>query len=334
MIKVPALVNKALAAVCLGLFTASISHADGVTRAYVANFGGDGISVVDPVERKLVGQIRTGSKPHGVAIAPNGEFVFVSNEGDGTLSFIDPRSNAVVGVVTVGTAPHQVAVSPDSKTVLVALNGEDALAVVSVENRTVTRKVPVPKAPHIVAYSPDGMTVYVTGERAMVLTALSVPALERKATADLMAFPRVFSVSNDQKRIYQAIRWFNGALVVDAGTMKVVDRIALGEARFAKDGMDAHQPALTPDGAQLWIGTQWDDSISIVDLAQPKRLRKIPVCRSPNWTGFTPDGSVAVVSCTGSNDVTIIDARSEKVVDKVAVGSEPKRLAVGLVRVK
>ena len=65
MIQVPALVKKAFAIVCLGLAAASASYADGVVRAYVTNFGGDGISVVDPVERKLVADIKTGSKPHG-----------------------------------------------------------------------------------------------------------------------------------------------------------------------------------------------------------------------------------------------------------------------------
>ncbi|MBI4613479.1 MAG: hypothetical protein HY720_07710, partial [Planctomycetes bacterium] len=66
-------------------------------RAYVTNFGGDGISVIDPYAGRLVGHVRTGSKPHGVAIAPDGEAVYVSNEGDGTVSVIDPATNRVTG---------------------------------------------------------------------------------------------------------------------------------------------------------------------------------------------------------------------------------------------
>lgn len=80
-------------------------------RAFVTNFGGDGVSVIDPERGRLIANIKTGSKPHGVAIAPDGKAVYVSNEGDGTLSFIDPVSNEVVATLQVGKSPHQLEVS-------------------------------------------------------------------------------------------------------------------------------------------------------------------------------------------------------------------------------
>ena len=58
-------------------------------RAYITNFEGDGVSVIDTSQSQVIAQIRTGVKPHGVAIAPNGEAVYVSNESDGTLTVID-----------------------------------------------------------------------------------------------------------------------------------------------------------------------------------------------------------------------------------------------------
>ena len=64
-------------------------------RAYITNFGGDGVSVVDPINDVLVANIPTGAKPHGVAIAPDGRAVYVSNEGSGTVSVIDPATNKV-----------------------------------------------------------------------------------------------------------------------------------------------------------------------------------------------------------------------------------------------
>ncbi|MCH8212267.1 MAG: beta-propeller fold lactonase family protein, partial [Planctomycetes bacterium] len=112
-------------------------------RAYVTNFAGDGISVIDPAAGRLIAHIKTGSKPHGVAIAPDGDAVYVSNEGSGTVSIIDPATNVVVATIDVGKGPNQLAVSADGRHLFVTLHEEDALAVVDVAKRRVVERVPV-----------------------------------------------------------------------------------------------------------------------------------------------------------------------------------------------
>lgn len=54
-------------------------------RAFVTNFGGDGVSVVDPERGRLIVNIKTDSHPHGVAIAPDGRAVYVFNGGDASF---------------------------------------------------------------------------------------------------------------------------------------------------------------------------------------------------------------------------------------------------------
>ena len=97
---------------------ASGSNDSLMVRAYITNFGGDGITVVDPMEGRVVGHIKTGTKPHGVAIAADGTAVYVSNEADGTLSVIDPASNRVTATIAVGQPPNQIATSADGRTSL------------------------------------------------------------------------------------------------------------------------------------------------------------------------------------------------------------------------
>ena len=53
--------------------------------------------------------------------------------------------------------------------------------------------------------------------------------------------------------------------------------------------------------------------------------------QNPNWIDFTPDGRIAMVSNTGSNDISLIDASLKEVVSTVPVGKSPKRLAVGAI---
>lgn len=147
----------------------------------------------------------------------------------------------------------------------------------------------------------------------------------------MLAFPRVLAASNDGARLYQTIRWLNGALVLDTAKSVVTDRIALGEPKFAVEGKDAHGLAVTPDGTELWLTTQTNDLVTVLSTTDHKVLAQIPVGRDPNWLGFSPDGATAVVSNTGTGDVSLVDVKGRKVVGTVKVGPSPKRLAVGKV---
>ena len=93
-------------AFCVTTFLPLPAHADKAVRALITNWGGDSIAVVDPVEGTIIADIKTGLKPHGVDIAPDGKTIYVSNEGDGTLSFIDPAKNEVTATIPVGSAPN------------------------------------------------------------------------------------------------------------------------------------------------------------------------------------------------------------------------------------
>ena len=53
--------------------------------------------------------------------------------------------------------------------------------------------------------------------------------------------------------------------------------------------------------------------------------------RNPNWIEFSPDGKIAVVSNTSSNDVSLIDVKTRSLIKNVSVVKAPKRLALGYV---
>lgn len=304
-------------------------------RAFITNYDGTGISVVDPEAGQLIAHIETGHRPHGVTMAPDGRFVYVSNEGSGTLSIIDPATNTVVHTLEVGTEPNQLAVSADGRHAFVTLHGDDAVAVVDLAQRKVMKVVPVGRAPHIALRSPDGRKIYVTSEGDMKLVALDAQNWTVLSEVSLRAFPRVLAMTPDGKRAYQTIRWLNGALVVNThDLMVVVDRIALGEPDFAPDGKDAHGLAITPDGQQLWLTTQTTNTVTVINTGDHSIIGTVPVGDNPNWVEFTPDGAMAVISNTGSNDVSVVDVGTRRVVATVSVGSSPKRLAVGAVVVE
>ncbi len=75
------------------------------TFAYIANRGGNTVSVIDTSTNSVVDTVTVGGNPRGVAVNPAGTRVYVANDSSGTVSVIDSSTNNVVDTVTVGSNP-------------------------------------------------------------------------------------------------------------------------------------------------------------------------------------------------------------------------------------
>jgi len=62
------------------------------------------------------------------------------------------------------------------------------------------------------------------------------------------------------------------------------------------------------------------------DIASQKFVGPVLTGSGPNWVAFSPDGKYVCVSNSGSDDVSIIDAKTRREVARLKVGRVPKRL--------
>ncbi|MCP2775267.1 hypothetical protein NK908_24340, partial [Salmonella enterica subsp. enterica serovar Typhimurium] len=65
------------------------------------------------------------------------------------------------------------------------------------------------------------------------------------------------------------------------------------------------------------------DSVSLIDVVTLKETAQIPVGKGPVQVGFAPDGRLAFVSLSATNQLGIIDTARRKVISKVDVGRTP-----------
>src|SRR5208283_2426515 len=63
----------------------------------------------------VIATITVGTEPDGVAVTPNGDYVYVTNSGSDSVSVISTASNSVTATIPVGGYPVGVAVTPDGK---------------------------------------------------------------------------------------------------------------------------------------------------------------------------------------------------------------------------
>ncbi|HET9377945.1 MAG TPA: YncE family protein [Chthoniobacterales bacterium] len=80
---------------------------------------------------------------NGVAVTPDGNYVYLSNQGNNNVAVLDTTSNTIVKTVPVGTSPSGLAVTPDGAHVYVSNQGSNTVSVIDTASDTVVATVPV-----------------------------------------------------------------------------------------------------------------------------------------------------------------------------------------------
>jgi YVTN family beta-propeller protein len=163
-----------------------VSHQD---RFYTSDQFSNTVSVIDPVDNRLLGVIRLGEPTpgnlsplyrgqllvHGMGFSPDRHTLAVVSVGSNSVSFIDTATNAVRHVSYVGRSPHEAFFTPDGTEVWVTVRGEDYVAVLDGTTYREKSRIPVANGPGMTIFSPDGKLGYVcssfTPETVVVSTA-------------------------------------------------------------------------------------------------------------------------------------------------------------------
>src|SRR5450432_257867 len=149
-----------------------VSHRD---RVYVAEQFSNTVSVIDPVDNKLLGVIRLGDPQpanlsplyrgqvlvHGMGYSPDHKTIAVVSIATNSVTFIDTSSNATKHVTYVGRAPHEAFFTPDGREVWVTVRGEDYVDVLDAKTYEERSRIKVPNGPGMTIFSPDGRFGYV-----------------------------------------------------------------------------------------------------------------------------------------------------------------------------
>jgi YVTN family beta-propeller protein len=303
-------------AFCAGVLAAGTAAA--APKAYVGNFKDSTVSVVDTASSTVLKTIPVAAGPHGMAVSPDGRFVFVTGEASSSMSVIDTRDDSVARTVEVGPTPHGVAMLPDGKTLLVGVYGADRVAFVDTATGSVVATVPVAK-PHTIAVRPDGKLAYVAsqepGRFGLVVVDLATRAVARRI--DLDKPPRDPEFSHDGRFLYVTTAGVNALRVIDAATDKPVAEIATGAS-----------PHIGKWFAGASVGTivvQGPGELQLFDPATQAPLRSVAVGKQPHW--MASDGKTVWVTNEGSNDVSVVDLATGKTTT-IAVGNAPRKVVV------
>jgi YVTN family beta-propeller protein len=110
-------------------------EADGTPKAYVSNHLDDTISVVTNSGVQTIADV--GNGPLGVALTPDGDYLYVANYIADTVAVIDTRDLELIKTIPVGDGPWGVAVGSDGEYVYVTNSLADTVTVIRTSDNLV-----------------------------------------------------------------------------------------------------------------------------------------------------------------------------------------------------
>jgi YVTN family beta-propeller protein len=129
--------------------------------AYVVDQGGEEVSAIDPLTRKVTGIELETAQPRAISISPDGAKAYVV--GTGPISVINTGTNKLTGEVEVAGEPQEVAFAANGKTVYVTENKPQQVETINIETGKVAGSpIALPgEFPTGIALTPDQSPVAV-----------------------------------------------------------------------------------------------------------------------------------------------------------------------------
>jgi YVTN family beta-propeller protein len=325
------------------MFLAATALAADAVRVLQSNSAGDNIHVIDPKTNKVVGVIEDIEVPHGLVIAPSGNWIYVTDESLRTLDVVDAKTLKVTKRIPLSGRPNNVDVSKDGAYVYVGIrDAPGAVDVIDTASLTNVKSIPVKGEIHNVYVTPDGKFAVAGSIAASTISVIDTSTNTLSWTLTLSAGirPMVFTRNRDgsTKDIIVQLSNFHGFAVVDFAARKEIQRIELpdppGQEKETQglQGSPSHGLAITPDGKMLWVTSKYYDYVAAYSLPDYKLLKVVPVGLHPEWLTIPPDGKSLYVAVAGKDATVVVDNKTLKVVKTIPVGSVPKRIVSGMLR--
>lgn len=162
-----------------------------------------------------------------------------------------------------------------------------------------------------VAVSPSG-----------TVTILAWRSLRVLATLHNFRSPQVAALTPDDHWAYVTDAGSGDLVVVSLTKRRVVDRVFVGAG--------AHHLAISPGGQQTWVALG-ERAATIVMLNssrvdRPRVIGRIHPGVSAHDLAFAPDGSTVWVTSDSASSVSVLDARSGRLVATVPAGPPPQHI--------
>jgi len=228
--------------------------------------------------------------PMGIALTPDGQYLYVANRNSNSVSVVETSSFSIVDEIdlTISEEPWIVMVTPDGSEAWVLSRALPcAISIIDIATNTVTDTINLSSP---VNYCPNGgfpyrMAFSNDGGRAFVTTRLSQSVLKintddhevkREKVIPDAAHISEIAISTDDDKVYVSNTWGSepSIYILDSYTAMPI----LGTIDLTDEWGDAKR--FTTFGDYLYVGMRWDAMIYKIDMTTDEVIA---------WTGWPDD---------------------------------------------
>ena len=270
------------------------------SRLLTANQTSGTVSLIDPVALRVLREVKTGDRPSGVAIAPDGQRGLVAHWYGSDVAILDLTEDRLTVIirVEVGPEPRGVVIvgTGDMAIGYVALGASNEVVRINLASRAVTGRLAVGREPRGLALTPDGTKLIVANARSKSLSIINLDLFVVEATLPIQEDNlRQVAVSPDGKYAYVAAMLNRGL----ATTLNNIDLgWVLGE-RIVRVPLD---------------GSEKSEGLSLDPLGD--------AAGDAHGIAVGRGGSLLAVACGGTHEVMLLDQAEKDLPWKGGVGRD------------
>lgn len=192
----------------------------------------------------------------------------------------------------------------------VSNDGSNQIQVVELSTGDEAARIPVPPGPFGLALTPDHLQLWVPLDVARSVAVICTPtssvmrqiALHDPHLTDV-------AIAHDGSRAY---------VLSALGVIHVIDvRTNDVKALWGIGGVNTERMELSPDGTELWVVDEGQDTVIVVDTARGRTVRHVTDAHAPSDLAFTPDGRKVYISDMATGSVLAVDRASREVLREI-----------------
>jgi YVTN family beta-propeller protein len=269
-------------------------------RLYVVCEDSDLLLAVDTRTGQVIGRVRVGHKPKGIALSPNGETLYVSNEWDDTITEIDAHSLQPRRTLEAGWGPVGVTTDRRGEVLYVANTLGNDVSLFDLSSGKEIKRLCTGTFPEYTALSRDGSRVYVSNLLARAgsvdqppVSELTVIDTRKQVVAERIVVPGVIQL----RHITEVPAGTGGFLLIPFMRPKNLNPLVqIEQGWYLTHGMAIIHPSAPHAGG---VGKSRVDEVLLDDIDY--------YYADGFGAASTPDGQWVLVTAAGANVVSIID---------------------------
>ena len=312
----------------------SISSHD---RVYTADQTSNTVSVIDPVENKLLGVIRLGDPVpgalsplykgqllvHGLGYSPDSKTLAVVSVGSNSVTLIDTATNKVKGVVYVGRSPHEPFFTPNGRELWVTVRGDNYVSVIDPNRMKEMQRIELANGPGMTMFGPDGKYAFICSSFTPELAVIDVASHKIvKRLPQVSPFSPNIAVTPENDEVWITLK--------DVGKVQVFNAKPPFEQKAVLDTgpITNHVNfANNRNGKFAYVTVGGANEVKAFRRgATPELVATIPVGELPHGIWPSGDGSRVYVALENGEHCVAIDTVTNKVIASIPIGQTTQAL--------